>query len=400
MPLLNSRPDCLTADTPQNDWEAGGFGLYIHWPFCAAKCPYCDFNSHVTAKIDHLRWRNAYLAELARCAELTRGRVLRTVFFGGGTPSLMDPDTVAAIMDRIKALWPTANDFEVTLEANPTSVEAAKFRAFQDAGISRVSMGIQSLHDEDLKRLGRMHSSAEAIAAFDVARKIFERVSFDLIYARQGQTLEGWKAELTQALDLSIDHLSLYQLTIEPGTAFGDRHARGRLRDLPDDDNAADMFDLTQQLCAAHGMPAYEVSNHAADGAQSRHNLIYWRYGDYLGIGPGAHGRVTTPQGRMATETFRQPEKWLDAVEKRGSGESLIDPLDLPAQASEYLMMSLRLDEGTDTARLKRLGLALDPAKLSHLIGLGLLDVRGDQLRTTLEGRRVLNAILRDLLSE
>jgi oxygen-independent coproporphyrinogen-3 oxidase len=387
----------LTAD----DWEAGGFGLYIHWPFCAAKCPYCDFNSHVTARVDHARWRDAYLSEIDRSADLTGGRVLRTVFFGGGTPSLMDPAVVAEIMARVRSRWPVANDLEVTLEANPTSVEAAKFRAFRDAGINRVSMGIQALNDDDLRRLGRMHSSAEAIAAFDVARSIFNRVSFDLIYARQGQTLDSWRDELSRALALAVDHLSLYQLTIEPGTAFGDRHARGTLRDLPEDDSAADMFDLTQDLCAAQGMPAYEVSNHARDGAESRHNLIYWRYGDYLGIGPGAHGRVTQqPGGRMATETHRQPGAWLAAVERNGSGSSLTEPLPLPDQAAEYLMMSLRLDEGTDLTRLHALGLTPARDTLSHLADLGLITAADDRLRTTLQGRRVLNAILRELLAE
>ena len=382
------------------DWQSGGFGLYIHWPFCAAKCPYCDFNSHVTAKVDHARWRDAYLTELRRSAELTQGRVLNTVFFGGGTPSLMAPETVAVVIDEIRRLWPVANDLEITLEANPTSVEADKFQAFRAGGVNRISMGIQALNDEDLRKLGRMHTHAEAIKAFDTARGIFDRVSFDLIYARQGQSLDDWKAELTRALDMAIDHLSLYQLTIEPGTAFGDRHARGKLRDLPTDDNAADMFDLTQDLCGAHGMPAYEVSNHARDGAHSRHNLIYWRYGDYIGIGPGAHGRITRASGRVATETHRQPGAWLKAVEMLGSGETLVDPLPLPDQAVEYLMMSLRLNEGTDLNRLERLGFTPPPAAITHLKELGLLDDAHGRLRTSLDGRRVLNAVLRDLLAE
>lgn len=380
------------------DWQAGGFGLYVHWPFCAAKCPYCDFNSHVTAHVDHGRWAAALVSELRRNAARTPDRVLNTVFFGGGTPSLMDPSTVDAILSEARSLWPAANDMEVTLEANPTSVEAGKFRAFRDAGVNRVSMGVQALNDADLRRLGRLHSAAEAMAAFDVARNIFDRVSFDLIHARQGQTLADWQAELRRALALAVDHLSLYQLTIEPGTAFGDRHARGGLRDLPDDDIAADMYDATQEICESHGMPAYEVSNHAAPGAESRHNLIYWRYGDYVGIGPGAHGRITGPHGRLATETHRMPGQWL-AQSEGGNGDSLTEPLSLPDQAAEYLMMSLRLSEGTDRARLKRLGLEPEATTLQHLSGLGLLRVTETSLSATMAGRRVLNAVLRDLLA-
>ncbi|MEV8468211.1 radical SAM family heme chaperone HemW [Fluviibacterium sp. DFM31] len=386
--------------TERPDWEAGGFGLYIHWPFCAAKCPYCDFNSHVAATIDHTRWRKAYLAELRRAARETHGRVLNTVFFGGGTPSLMDPGTVAAILDEVRRLWPMANDPEITLEANPTSVEAGKFRAFRQGGITRVSMGVQSLRDDDLRRLGRMHSVAEARQAFDIARKEFDRVSFDMIYARQGQTREGWSAELTEALSMAVDHLSAYQLTIEPGTAFGDRYARGKLRDLPDDDLSADLYDLTQEICTAHGMPAYEVSNHAAPGSESRHNLIYWRYGDYIGIGPGAHGRVTTPEGRMASETHLAPGAWLQAVEQRGTGETLRSTLPAADQAAEYLMMSLRLSEGSDLSRLARLDLAPDAARLSHLQELGLVALTGSRLRATQAGRRVLNGVLRELLMD
>ena len=380
------------------DWPSAGFGLYVHWPFCAAKCPYCDFNSHVTAHVDHARWAAAYLSELQRNAERTSGRVLSTVFFGGGTPSLMDPATVDAILTEARRLWPAANDVEVTLEANPTSVEAGKFRAFRDAGVNRVSMGVQALNDDDLCRLGRMHDAAEAMAAFDIARAAFDRVSFDLIYVRQGQTVDAWRAELQRALDMAVDHLSLYQLTIEPGTAFGDRHARGGLRGLPDDGMAADMFDATQEICAAHGLPAYEVSNHAAPGSESRHNLIYWRGGDYVGVGPGAHGRITAPTGRMATETHRAPGLWLDRVETAGSGDSLCDRLSLPDQAAEYLMMSLRLNEGTDLDRLARLGLVPDPSTLDHLARLELIVVDGTRLCTTQAGRCVLNGVLRDLL--
>lgn len=384
--------------TETADWQAAGFGLYLHWPFCAAKCPYCDFNSHVAATIDQKRWRRAYLFELRRGAALTPGRVLTSVFFGGGTPSLMDPETVAAVIAEIRRLWPVANDLEVTLEANPTSVEAGRFRAYGDAGVNRISMGIQSLDDAALRRLGRLHSAAEARRAFDVARGTFPRVSFDLIYAREGQDLAAWRAELAEALAMAIDHLSLYQLTIEPGTAFGARHAAGGLRDLPDEDLAADLYDVTQEVCAAYGMPAYEVSNHARDGAESRHNLIYWRAGDWLGIGPGAHGRLTLAEGRVATETPLSPAGWLDAVERTGSGEGVRVSLPCADQAAEYLMMSLRLAEGTDLARLARLGLVPDPAAVAQLRDLGLVEDTGPRLKATASGRRVLNGVLRALL--
>ncbi|MEM8539192.1 MAG: radical SAM family heme chaperone HemW, partial [Pseudomonadota bacterium] len=274
----------------REDWEYGGFGLYLHWPFCEAKCPYCDFNSHVVRSIDQQAWADAYLSEIDRIGTETDGRVLRSVFFGGGTPSLMAPEIVDAILTRVRATWPIANDIEITLEANPTSVEAGRFAAFRDAGVNRVSMGVQALNDKDLRALGRLHTAAEAMLAFDIARNVFDRVSFDLIYARQGQSLSAWRNELNAALSLAVDHLSLYQLTIEEGTAFGARYAAGKLRDLPDDDLSADMYALTQEVCAARGFDGYEVSNHARQGAESAHNQIYWRYGDYAGIGPGAHG--------------------------------------------------------------------------------------------------------------
>ena len=273
--------------------------------------------SHV---IDQKQWLTAYLSELRRSAIETPDRVLNTIFFGGGTPSLMAPETVAAVIDEARALWRPANDMEITLEANPGSVEAGRFAAYRDAGVNRISMGIQALNDDDLRRLGRIHTVAEARAAFDIARDCFDRVSFDLIYARQHQTPEDWRAELTEALSMAVDHLSLYQLTIEDGTAFGDRYAVGKLRGLPEDDSAADMYLITQEICEAHGLPAYEVSNHARPGAESQHNLIYWRYGDYVGIGPGAHGRLTLNGQKQATETYLSPNAWLRAVET-GTGE-------------------------------------------------------------------------------
>jgi oxygen-independent coproporphyrinogen-3 oxidase len=383
---------------PVDDWRNGGFGLYVHWPFCQAKCPYCDFNSHVTANIDQTVWIKAYQSELARVSEQLQGRVLNSIFFGGGTPSLMHPDTVAAVIEAARDIWPFANDIEISLEANPGSVEAGRFAGYRDAGVNRISMGIQALNDADLRRLGRIHSVAEAKAAFDIARNCFDRVSFDLIYARQGQTPQDWQAELTEALSMSIDHLSLYQLTIEEGTAFGDRYARGKLRDLPSDDSAADMYQLTQDICAAHGMPAYEVSNHAVPGAESRHNLIYWRYGDYVGIGPGAHGRITLDGARYATETHRAPGAWLQAV-SNGSGENLREALEREDAAVECLMMGMRLREGLDMERYAELsGTPLNPDKLQDLAKMGMISISEQRLHATDKGRAVLNAILRDLL--
>ncbi len=381
------------------DWRHGGFGLYLHWPFCASKCPYCDFNSHVAAEIDQDRWARAYLREIDRISAETPDRVVNTVFFGGGTPSLMSPDLVAAILDRIRASWPIANDIEITLEANPGSVEATRFRAYAEAGVNRVSMGIQALNDADLKRLGRLHSVAEARAAFDVARDAFARVSFDLIYARQDQTLEGWKAELREAACMAVDHISLYQLTIEDGTAFGARRAAGGLRGLPDDDLAADMYLETQDILSDLGMPAYEVSNHAKAGCESRHNLIYWRYGDYAGIGPGAHGRLTLGGQRWATETPLYPTRWLEQVERTGHGEAPRQAVSGSDQAGEYLMMSLRLVEGTDPARFAALsGDAFDTEALQRLTDLAMIEQTDTRIRATPAGRAVLNAVIRELL--
>lgn len=388
------------ADRAGEDWQQGGFGLYLHWPFCASKCPYCDFNSHVAAEIDQSRWNRAYLREIERIGTETRGRVLNTVFFGGGTPSLMDPDLVAAILDKVRATWPMANDAEITLEANPGSVEAGRFRGYRAAGVNRLSMGIQALNDADLRRLGRLHSVAEARAAFDVARAAFDRVSFDLIYARQDQSPRAWAAELREALSMAIDHLSLYQLTIEDGTAFGARHAAGGLRGLPDDDTAADMYLLTQEVCDAAGMPAYEISNHARIGSESRHNLIYWRYGDYAGIGPGAHGRLTLDGVRHATDTPRLPLAWLERAEA-GNGESLREPLPGPEQAIEYLLLGLRITEGISLSRHAALsGAPIAPGRIAALEELGMVTRTGDRLAATGNGRTVLNAVLRELIAE
>ena len=382
------------------DWRHGGFGVYVHWPFCAAKCPYCDFNSHVRREVDHDRWARALVAEIGRAAAELPGRTVKSVFFGGGTPSLMPPATVAAVIDAIRRGWKVDGAAETTLEANPTSVEAGRFRGYRDAGVNRLSMGIQSLHDQDLRALGRMHTVAEALRAFDVARGIFSRVSFDLIYARQGQTVAAWEAELRSALALAVDHLSLYQLTIEPETRFGELAARGRLRDLPDDGTAAEMYAVTQAVCGAAGMPAYEVSNHARAGAESRHNLVYWRHGDYVGVGPGAHGRVSLADGRWATETLRQPEAWLAAVERDGSGTSLREALAPEDQAVEMLMMGLRLSEGVDAARYARLaGRPLPEARVAELVEFGLLRREGTRIAATRRGLAVLNAVLARLLA-
>lgn len=380
--------------------KPGGFGLYLHWPFCQAKCPYCDFNSHVSAHIDQKRWLAAYLQELDRAAAETNDSVLETVFFGGGTPSLMDPEVVHAIVERIGRNWRLVNDPEISLEANPTSVEAGRFAGFRQAGVNRISMGVQALNDDDLKRLGRLHSVKEARAAFDTARNLFDRVSFDLIYARQDQSLEAWEKELREALAMAVDHLSLYQLTIEDGTAFGSRHAAGGLKGLPDDDTAADMYLMTQDITAEAGFHGYEISNHARVDAMSRHNLVYWRGGDYVGIGPGAHGRLTLESRRFATETELNPLKWLLNVEKLGSGETLRDTLPLQEQALEYLMMSLRLSEGTDLVRYKGMGGVLSNEAMQDLKDLGLIEFDETRLRATFKGRPVLNGLLRNLITE
>ncbi len=380
------------------DWQNGGFGVYVHWPFCAAKCPYCDFNSHVRRVVDQDRWCKALVRAVGVEAARTPGRIVESVFFGGGTPSLMPPETVAAVIDAIRKGWTLTPDAEITLEANPTSVEAGRFCGYADAGVNRVSMGIQALNDADLKALGRMHSVAEARAAFDIARSVFDRVSFDLIYARMGQSVPQWRAELGEALSMAVDHLSLYQLTIEQGTRFGDLYRLGKLR-VPGDDSAADMYEVTQELCDAAGMPAYEVSNHARAGAESRHNRVYWRYGDYVGIGPGAHGRLTFETGRIATETMLAPEAWLDAAYTDGLGAAVQTLLTGEEQATEYLMMSLRLGEGSDLARYAALGGApLDPARIARMIDAGMLIQNDTRIAATPQGRIVLNAVLGELL--
>ena len=373
-----------------------GLALYVHWPFCQAKCPYCDFNSHVVTKVDHARWRRAMEAELRRSAQELPDRILTSIFFGGGTPSLMEPETVALVMEAARSLWPSANDLEVTLEANPTSAEATKFTAFKDAGVNRVSVGLQALNDADLKALGRLHTAEEGIAAFRMAREIFDRCSFDLIYARQNQSLAQWQEELMRALELKPDHMSLYQLTIEEGTAFGDRFARGLLRGLPGEDLAADMYELTQEICEGAGLPAYETSNHAKPGAESRHNLTYWRSGDWIGVGPGAHGRFTKDGQRIATEAYRLPLEWLASVEG-GSGESLRSTSSSEETFDEILLMGLRLNEGIPAAKV-----SISPDKLNYINTLTdkpLLKMGEGYLRLTKAGRPLLNSVLKELLA-
>lgn len=382
------------------DWRSGGFGLYLHWPFCVSKCPYCDFNSHVAESISHKDWKAAYLSEIERYGVETQGRVLETIYFGGGTPSLMEPATVGAIVEKVRRTWATVNNIEITLEANPSSVEMGRFRAFREAGVNRVSVGVQALNDADLRRLGRAHTTRDALKAVEVARTTFDRVSFDLIYSRQNQSLSEWREELKLALTMAGDHLSLYQLTVEDGTVFARRAARGMLRGLPDEEMSACMFELTQDLCESAGFPAYEISNHARPGAESRHNLIYWRAGDYIGIGPGAHGRLTGLAGRTSTETELAPHAWLSGAVARKNGEAARHKLSPEDTALEYLLMSLRTTEGLSLARFERMaGRPLQAETISDLIDLNLIEQSDKHIRVTRSGRLVLNGILRELSS-
>lgn len=380
----------------------GGFAIYVHWPFCLAKCPYCDFNSHVRERIDEASWRDALLAELAHYAGRVGKRVVNSIFFGGGTPSLMSPASVEAVIDAVGKHWSFADDVEITLEANPTSVEAEKFAGFAQAGVNRVSMGIQALNDADLKALGREHSVREALVALEIGRQHFKRLSFDLIYTRPDQTPDAWAAELEQALALSAGHLSLYQLTIEEGTAFHTAWRTGRLQ-LPDDDCAAELYDLTQEMTAAAGLPAYEISNHARPGAESRHNLTYWRGGDYAGIGPGAHGRLTIDDVCYATEQITGPENWLAAVEQDGHGTRRREALTRDIRIEEIIMTGLRLAQGLERRRFEALaGCELEQVfearTLRPLLAHGLLTLDEAGLRATGEGRLKLNAVLAALL--
>jgi oxygen-independent coproporphyrinogen-3 oxidase len=377
-----------------------GFGVYVHWPFCAAKCPYCDFNSHVRhSPPDQARFAEAFAREIAATAERAPGRRVTSIFMGGGTPSLMAPATVGAILAAIAQHWTVADNAEITMEANPSSVEAERFRGYRAAGVNRVSLGVQALNDADLKFLGRLHNVAEARRAIELARATFPRLSFDLIYARPGQTVAAWERELKEALGLAADHLSLYQLTIEEGTPFFGLWKAGKLK-TPDEDRAADLYAATQAVCDAAGMPAYEISNHAVPGAESRHNLVYWRYGEYAGVGPGAHGRLLLADGRRhATAAERVPEAWLDKVESWGDGLVADDILSPEEEGDEMLLMGLRLAEGIDLARYRRLcGRTLDEARLADLMQNGMVErAGGERLRATRAGFFVLDAVVADL---
>ena len=375
------------------------FGVYVHWPFCLSKCPYCDFNSHVRhTPVDQARYAEGFAAEIAATAARVPGRTVSSIFFGGGTPSLMEPKTVATILDAIARHWQVAPDVEVNLEANPTSVEAERFRGFRAAGINRISLGVQALDDAALKNLGRTHTAKEALDAVAIARSIFGRFSFDLIYARPQQSVAAWRAELDRAIAEGGEHLSLYQLTIEDETPFFALHKAGKLV-IPDDDAARALFEATQDLCAARGLPAYEISNHARPGAECRHNLLYWRAGEYAGVGPGAHGRLDIDGERHALATERRPESWLMRVEASGHGVTVDDPLLRAERADEFLLMGLRLAEGIDPARFRDLsGNALDPARIATLRQDGFVELtREGRLRVTREGLPILDAVVADL---
>jgi putative oxygen-independent coproporphyrinogen III oxidase len=375
------------------------FGVYVHWPFCAAKCPYCDFNSHVRhQRPDQRHYARALISELRHAAAKTPGRVVDSIFFGGGTPSLMEPATVASIIEAVADCWPMAEGAEITLEANPSSVEAGRFRGYRSAGVNRLSLGVQALNDADLRFLGRLHNVEQAITAIDLAREIFPRLSFDLIYARPDQTPGQWSDELRQALKMACDHLSLYQLTIEEGTPFFALHRSGKLK-VPDGDHAADLYAVTREVTASAGLPAYEISNHAAPGAECRHNLVYWNYGEYVGVGPGAHGRLILDDGRHATATERHPESWLAQVDKQGHGWTTDDLLTMEEEGDELLLMGLRLMHGIDIDRYQKIsGRDLDPACLAELTGQGLVAITPDRrLRATHAGSFVLDAVVADL---
>lgn len=376
-----------------------GFGVYVHWPFCAAKCPYCDFNSHVRHQpVDQPRFVSAFLTEMAEAHRLSGPRTVTSIFMGGGTPSLMDPATVEAVLSGIAKFWHVPDGIEITMEANPSSVEATRFRGYRAAGVNRVSLGVQALNDRDLKFLGRLHNVEDALKAIGLARDIFPRMSFDLIYARPNQTVEDWEQELKQAVSYAVDHLSLYQLTIEEGTPFYGLHKAGKLI-VPDGEQSAVLYEATQEITEGFGMPAYEVSNHAAPGAESRHNLTYWRYGDYAGIGPGAHGRLGMGRNKIATATERKPEEWLKLVEEQGHGMIDQEVLGLDEQADELLLMGLRLKEGIDLVRWQSLsGREPDPDREQFLIEHGFIERLGNsRLRCTPAGMLILDAVVADL---
>lgn len=401
---MNGAPklgDTLTAQMPAVD-DIGDLAVYVHWPFCLSKCPYCDFNSHVRDDVDQARWRAALLRDLDHWSALAPGRRVTSLFFGGGTPSLMDPDTVAAVIDRAAERWSFGNDTEITLEANPTSVEAGRLTDFRAAGVNRVSLGVQALDDRALLLLGRHHSAREAIDAIELADRLFDRFSFDLIYARPGQTIAAWRKELARALPLAGSHISVYQLTMEPGTAFHARWRRGELKTLKDTTTAA-LFEETQSVLETAGLPAYEISNHANVGEECRHNLTYWRYRDYAGIGPGAHGRLTSADEKRAYRQIRGPEAWLHTVEKQGHGVMEPQSLSRTERLEEMLMMGLRLTEFVPVSHIEReagtrFEQALPIERLKRLVDGGFLEAGSQGLRTTPVGRQRLDAVLSQLL--
>lgn len=406
MPVLSpkSNQDLPSLGAVSHAPSSAGFGVYVHWPFCASKCPYCDFNSHVRDTVDMDVWQSALLQELTTLAQMVRGRTVQSIFFGGGTPSLMDPKITEAIIDKISVLWPVDADLEVTLEANPSSVEADRFKDFRMAGVNRVSIGVQSFDDKALAFLGRAHSAAEAREAIDLARSTFPRMSFDLIYALPDQTPEAWRKELDLALAHAADHLSVYQLTIEQNTGFYGQWKRGQLVML-DEDRQADLFEQTQLVLGAHNMPAYEVSNHAVPGGECRHNLIYWRGGEWLGVGPGAHGRINTAEGRQARRQYRKPEQWLDAVQTHGHGTEETEHVPPMSYAEEVLMMGLRLNEGiriNDLSARTQLSFAeiFREDALEDLVEDGFMWRKRGRIGTTLSGRLVLNTVLSSLLAD
>lgn len=381
------------------------FGIYVHWPFCEAKCPYCDFNSHVRhGAIDQRAFVSAFEQELAYYAERLPGRTVGSVFFGGGTPSLMEAETVQAILRQVDKLWGLDNDVEITLEANPSSVEAKRFSGFRAAGVNRVSLGVQSLKSDELRFLGRVHSVEQALMAIETARSTFDRLSFDLIYARPGQSVESWREELTQAIDLAADHLSLYQLTIERDTPFAALRDAGKLIP-PDVDLAADLYEVTQEITANLGLFAYETSNHARPGAECRHNLLYWRAGEYVGVGPGAHGRIDLPDGRHATAIERHPEKWLGYVAQYGHGQVVDDLLTSEERGDEFLLMGLRLTDGIDLDHFEAMSSReIDPKRIQDLIEHEMIEAVREQtggriVRATPKGALVLDAVVADLAS-
>ena len=379
--------------------ETAAFGVYVHWPFCLSKCPYCDFNSHVRhAAIDEDRFARAFAREIETTAARVPGRQVSSIFLGGGTPSLMRPETVGAVLDAIAKHWRLDDGVEITLEANPTSVESARFAGYRAAGVNRVSLGVQALDDASLKQLGRLHSAREALDAVAIARKAFEHYSFDLIYARPDQTPDKWAAELQLAIKEAAEHLSLYQLTIEEGTPFFGLYVAGKLR-TPNEATARALYDVTQEVCARHGLPAYEISNHARKGAECRHNLVYWRGEEYAGIGPGAHGRLDINGTRHATATEKRPEAWLMRVEANGHGVITNDVLNSVERADEFLLMGLRLVEGIDPGRYAALaGRPLNPRRIAMLREEGAIVVDGDgRLRVTQAGFPVLDAVVADL---